>query len=114
MLLKGLKRHLRLTGVEGGEGQCYCPPCVWCGRQRREGMRRVLVGACVCVCGVERVSTTHDGKIACYMKPTPGSSSSNSSGSSETKYIESPDDLFKIGISDVDYTSLGLQHFIVA
>ncbi|KAL8611761.1 hypothetical protein ACOMHN_009443 [Nucella lapillus] len=39
------------------------------------------------------------------MKPTPGSSSSNSSGSSETKYTESPDDLFKIGISDVDYTS---------
>ncbi|KAL8603155.1 hypothetical protein ACOMHN_059327 [Nucella lapillus] len=73
-----------------------------------------LLKICKQTPGVERVSTTHDGKIACYMKPTPGSSSSNRSGSSETKYIDTPDDLFKIGISDVDYTSLGLQHFIVA
>ncbi|KAL8584167.1 hypothetical protein ACOMHN_034853 [Nucella lapillus] len=77
-------------------------------------LRSKLLKICKQTPGVERVSTTHDGKIACYMKPTPGSSSSNSSGSSETKYIESPDDLFKIGISDVDYTSQGLQHFIVA
>ncbi|KAL8591148.1 hypothetical protein ACOMHN_049930 [Nucella lapillus] len=56
-------------------------------------LRLKLLKICKQTPGVERVSTTHDGKIACYMKPTPGSSSSNSSEPSEKKYIKSPDDL---------------------
>ena len=77
-------------------------------------LRFRLLKLCKAASGVDRVSTTHDGKIACLMNSTPRSSNSGSSrGSSDNIiFVESPDDLFKIGVTKVDYSALGLQHFV--
>lgn len=55
---------------------------------------------------VQRVSTTHDGKIICHMRKKTGQTSG------DVVYLDSPDDLFRLGLKDVDYRQLGLLNYV--
>jgi hypothetical protein len=56
--------------------------------------------------GVERASTTPDGRIRCEMKKRPGQTNA------AVVLVDSPDDLFKLGVDQVDYEELGLHHLL--
>ena len=57
--------------------------------------------------GVERVNSTHDGRLVCTMRKGPGETTA------KTVVIETPDDLFKLGVNDVDYSAFGLGHLVL-
>ncbi|XP_076438210.1 uncharacterized protein LOC143277313 [Babylonia areolata] len=56
---------------------------------------------------VDRVSTTHDGRIRCVLKKTPGQTTK-----AKVVLIDNPDDLFHLGVDSVDFEALGLQHVV--
>ncbi|XP_076435986.1 uncharacterized protein LOC143275623 [Babylonia areolata] len=56
---------------------------------------------------VDRVSTTHDGRIRCVLKKTPGQTTN-----AKVVLIDNPDDLFHLGVDSVDFEALGLQHVV--
>lgn len=55
---------------------------------------------------VQRVNTTHDGKIVAHLKLKAGQSKQ------EVIYVENPDDLFQLGVSEISYEELGLVQFV--
>ncbi|KAL8594424.1 hypothetical protein ACOMHN_018132 [Nucella lapillus] len=59
---------------------------------------------------VQRVTTTHDGRIVAFLQPAPG----QSTRTPLVIYVENPDDLFQLGVPEVDYRELGLAHLVSA
>ncbi|KAL8612765.1 hypothetical protein ACOMHN_033436 [Nucella lapillus] len=58
---------------------------------------------------VDRVSSTSDEKIRCVLKKTPGQSTADS----KVIFLDTPDDLFHLGVDSLDFPSLGLQQFVL-
>ena len=53
-------------------------------------------------------TAVRDGKILCYQQPN-----TNNERHEKPVIIETADDLYKLGIDDVDYSKLGLGHFLL-
>lgn len=68
-------------------------------------MRSKLLFDCKKLSNVQRVTTTHDGRIQCQLKSPAGSEPG------KVVYVENPDDLFELGVDSVDYSRYGLQHY---
>lgn len=67
-------------------------------------LRSKLLSICKAQKKVERVTTSHDGKIVCFLRKVPGSTSA----SPAPVFVETPDDLFQLGVDELDYERLGL------
>lgn len=52
---------------------------------------------------VDRVSTTPEGKIRCVLKKAPGQTSADE----KVVFLDTPDDLFHLGLDKLDLTALG-------
>ncbi|KAK7485562.1 hypothetical protein BaRGS_00023250 [Batillaria attramentaria] len=69
-------------------------------------MRSKLLSACKDVEGVAYARSTHDGRILCTFKNPPGHT-----GPPKTQLVETPDDLFHLGVSHVNYSDFGLDPY---
>nr|KAG5697501.1 hypothetical protein BaRGS_019455 [Batillaria attramentaria] len=69
-------------------------------------MRSKLLYKCKNTSTVQSVRTTHDGKILCTMKSAPGHT-----GPAKTVAVETPDDLFHLGVDNISYAEFGVDAY---
>ncbi|KAK7473461.1 hypothetical protein BaRGS_00035290 [Batillaria attramentaria] len=69
-------------------------------------MRSKLLYKCKNTSTVQSVRTTHDGKILCTMKSPPGHT-----GPAKTVAVETPDDLFHLGVDNISYAEFGVDAY---
>ena len=74
-------------------------------------LRSKLLAYCRELEQVEWVSTTHDGRLRCQMKEPSGRSRRDGEVGTVI-FVETPDDLFKLGVDTVDFSRFGLGHFV--